>query len=191
LAAFGYSVSAARVRPQIGKGGKELLRDFVEPVVRHFLGSAIGATETDLFLRDFARVRPVPGAARTVRAMLRDGIAVVLASSAERRVVERSLSLLRLKGVVTRFTSADDVRKAKPFEDVFRLAITRFRLGGRRPLAIGDTPYDIAAAHQLGIPCVALDSGGFPPRELACAEARFPDLAAFWAAARASRPSRA
>ena len=48
-----------------------------------------------------------------------------------------------------RYTSADDVQKAKPFSDIFSLAIRRFRLEGRRPVAVGDTPYDIAAAHPV------------------------------------------
>jgi beta-phosphoglucomutase-like phosphatase (HAD superfamily) len=107
-------------------------------------------------------------------------VPVVLASSAAREVVERSLDSLRLLDVVTGFTTADDVEKAKPFDDVFSLAITRFRLSRARPVAIGDTPYDVAAAHQIGVPCLALESGGFPRRTLACAEGRFADLADLW-----------
>jgi len=181
LARFGRSVPASRLRMQIGKGGKELLRDFVTPAEHYFLGAAMGEVETDAFLSRFAsRVRPFPNAAAVVREMLRAGLKVVIASSADRRVVERALSLLRLRRALTGFTSADDVDKAKPFEDVFQLAIDRFRLGSRRPVAVGDSPYDVAAAHQIGVPCIALRSGGFPPRTLAEADARFDDLDDLW-----------
>jgi beta-phosphoglucomutase-like phosphatase (HAD superfamily) len=181
LARFGHRVSAARIRREIGKGGKELLRDFVGPAERHFLGDALGRTQTRFYLERFAaEVRPIPGAAAAVRAMRRAGIAVVVASSADRSVVARSLSTLRLDGVVTGFTSADDVEKAKPFDDVFSLAISRFRLANKRPVAVGDTPYDVAAAHQIGVPCLALESGGFPRKTLACAEALFASLADLW-----------
>jgi beta-phosphoglucomutase-like phosphatase (HAD superfamily) len=98
--------------------------------------------------------------------------------------VERAISRLRLGGVLRGFTSADDVTKAKPFHDVFGLAISRFGLSSRRPVAIGDTPYDIAAAHQIGVPCLALRSGGFPERTLACAEAVFDGLAESWSGGR-------
>ncbi|HVE66353.1 MAG TPA: HAD hydrolase-like protein, partial [Thermoanaerobaculia bacterium] len=134
--------------------------------------------------KGFPRVRPVPGAAAAVRAMRRAGIAVVLASSADRDVVERAIARLRLKRSLLGFTSADDVEKAKPFHDVFALAIHRFRLAGRRPVAIGDTPYDVAAAHQIGVPCIALRSGGFPERTLARADAVFDDLGDVWSSGR-------
>lgn len=181
LARFGHAVSPGRIRPEVGKGGQEMLRDFLLPAERHFLGDALGQLQTRLFLKRFGRqVRPFPGAASTVRAMKRARIPVVLASSADRTVVERALDRLRLRRVVDGFTSADDVQKAKPFDDIFTLAISRFGLGGRHPVAIGDTPYDIGAAHQIGIPCIALLSGGFPERLLAAAEARFTGLAQLW-----------
>jgi beta-phosphoglucomutase-like phosphatase (HAD superfamily) len=184
LARFGHRVAPSRIRRHIGKGGSELLREFVPKAERHFRGEAIGRTQTREFLSGFARIAPFAGAAPAVRAMRRAGLRVVLASSADRRVIERALARLRLEGVVDGFTSADDVAKAKPFEDVFALAISRFRLARRRPVAVGDTPYDIAAAHQLGVPCLALLSGGFPKKSLASAEARFADLASLWRAGR-------
>ena len=167
--------------PQIGKGGEELLRDFLGAADRHFLGEALGKTQTKFYLQRFAaEVRPIPGAAAAVRAMRRAGMPVVLASSAAREVVERSLDRLRLSGVVTGFTTADDVEKAKPFDDVFSLAIRRFQLSGSRPVAVGDTPYDVAAAHQIGVPCLALESGGFPHRTLRSADGLFADLGDLW-----------
>jgi beta-phosphoglucomutase-like phosphatase (HAD superfamily) len=180
LARFGRRVPRSRIRGHIGKGGQELLRDFLDVGERHFLGEALGRIQTRFFLERFRDARPIPGAARAVRAMRRAGLPVVLASSAARVVVERSLATLRLETVVTGFTSADDVEKAKPFDDVFSLAIRRFRLGGRRPVAVGDTPYDVAAAHQIGVPCLALESGGFPRRTLACAEGLFADIDDLW-----------
>jgi beta-phosphoglucomutase-like phosphatase (HAD superfamily) len=144
----------------------------------------MGAIATERFLGRFGRVRPVTGAAAAVRAMARAGIPVVLASSADRDVVEKAIGKLGLARSLRGFTCSDDVRKAKPFHDVFGLAISRFRLRSRRPVAVGDTPYDIAAAHQIGVPCIALRSGGFPERTLARAEAVFDDLASLWSAGR-------
>lgn len=184
LARFGRSVSAARLRGEIGKGGSEILRDLLTPAERHFVGAAVGTLETELFLKAFSRVRAVPGAAAAVRAMRRAGLPVVLASSADREVVKRSISRLRLRSSLLGFTCGGDVEKAKPFHDVFGLAISRYRLGARRPVAVGDTPYDIAAAHQIGVPCLALRSGGFPERTLARAEAVFDDLTDLWSRGR-------
>lgn len=184
FARFGRRVPAARIRRHIGKGGKELVRDFVTPAELALLASAMGATETELFLAGFSRLRSFPGASAVVRAMKRAAIPVVLASSAERRVVERSIRLLRIGDALRGFTTADDVEKTKPFHDIFSLAIHRFRLGRRNPVAVGDTPYDIAAAHQIGIGCLALRSGGFPERTLASADGVFESLSDLWHAGR-------
>lgn len=181
LGQFGHPVTAARLRSEIGKGGRELMRDFVRPAELHYLGNAIAESQTRIYLRHFRRsVRPFPGAARAVRAMRRARLPVVIASSATRSTLQRALRLLRLSDVITGFTSADDVRNAKPFDDVFSVAIARFDLGGRAPVAVGDSPYDVGAAHQIGLPCLALRSGGFPRKVLGSADACFADLAALW-----------
>ncbi|MEP6769094.1 MAG: HAD family phosphatase [Acidobacteriota bacterium] len=181
LAKFGRDVPANRIRPHIGKGGKELLRDFVTPAEHSLLAEAMGAVQTGIFLQRFSReVRPFPGAAAAVRAMRRAGIRVVLASSAQTEVIRRSLALLRLDGVLTGQTSSQDVEKTKPFDDIFSLAIDRFGLAPRRPVAIGDTPYDIAAAHQIGVPCLGVRSGGFPLRTLRSADHLFAGVAEAW-----------
>jgi beta-phosphoglucomutase-like phosphatase (HAD superfamily) len=180
LAAFGYRVPAGRLGREIGKGGQELLRDFVTAADHHFRGRAMGETQTAFFLGGFQRIRPFPLVSRTVRQMRRARLTVVLASSADRRVVEHALTRLRLGEAVRGFTCADDVHKAKPFDDIFSLAISRFRLGRRHPIAVGDTPYDVAAAHQIGLPCAALLSGGFSRKALSCAEFVFPGLTELW-----------
>ena len=112
--------------------------------------------------------------------MRKEGIPVVLASSAQKEVIRRSLTLLRLDGVLTGQTSGEDVAKTKPFDDIFSLAIDRYRLRDRRPVAVGDTPYDIAAAHQIGVPCVGIRSGGFPLSTLRSADYVFASVAEFW-----------
>ncbi len=181
LARFGWIAPARLIRPHIGKGGAELLRDFVPRAARHFLGDAMGAEQTRIFLARYARrVRPFAGAARAVRAMRRAGIAVVIASSGDRRVVELALRRLRLLDVVDGYTTSNDVAKTKPFDDIFSVAVARFRLARRAPVAVGDTPFDIAAAHQIGLPCLALRSGGARPQTLRAAQGRYRDLAHLW-----------
>ncbi len=140
----------------------------------------MGAVQTEIVLSRFGRIRPFPGASATVRGMIRAGMPVVLASSADPDVVRRAIALLRLRGVLSGATTADDVGKTKPFGDVFALALSRHGRGRHRPVAIGDTPYDIAAAHQVGIPCIALRSGGFPAATLSRADAIFDGMEDLW-----------
>ncbi|MEO8191655.1 MAG: hypothetical protein ABI682_15080 [Acidobacteriota bacterium] len=72
------------------------------PAEHSILSSAMGAVQTELYLERFRKdVRPFPGAAAAIRAMRREGIPVVLASSARKEVIRRSLALLGLNGVLS------------------------------------------------------------------------------------------
>ena len=48
----------------------------------------------------------------------------------------------------------------------------------RIQFAVGDTPYDILAAHRIPVPVIALRCGGFPEELLTKAEYVFDDLTA-------------
>ena len=75
--------------------------------------------------------------------------------------------LLGIKGMVDSMTTADQVVHSKPMADVFIAALRT--LGAIAPdeaIAIGDTPYDIAAAKKIELPVIGVLSGGFPEQAL-------------------------
>jgi HAD superfamily hydrolase (TIGR01549 family) len=111
----------------------------------------------------------LPGAADLVHALADTGRPVVLASSAPEAHIKRYLDQLDVRSSVAAWTTADDVDTTKPAPDL--LAVARDRVGGRRPLAIGDSPWDCRAAEQLDIPSVAVRTGGFAAAELRSAGA--------------------
>ena len=53
----------------------------------------------------------------------------------------------------------------------------RFASDPARTFAVGDTPYDILAAHRVPVPAIAVRCGGFPEESLAKAEYVLDDLA--------------
>jgi phosphoglycolate phosphatase-like HAD superfamily hydrolase len=60
-------------------------------------------------------------------------------------------------------TTSDDAERSKPDPDIVHAALGRAGSVPARTILIGDTPYDIAAAHRAGIEAIALRCGGYWP----------------------------
>lgn len=101
----------------------------------------------------------LPGAIDLLRALRARGVRIALASSAKEEEIERYLGLLGGRDMVDAITTKADVEATKPAPDIFAVALEK--LGHPRgAIVVGDTIYDIQAAAKLGLPCVALLSGG-------------------------------
>lgn len=92
------------------------------------------------------------------------GFRLVLASSGKREHVEHYLDLLDARQLAQAWTSADDVAKSKPAPDLFEVALDK--VGGGSAVTVGDAIWDFRAADRLGIPGIAVRTGGFCPAEL-------------------------
>lgn len=73
-------------------------------------------------------------------------------------------------------TSKRDAEISKPSPEIFRAALERIDCDEARTLAVGDTTYDILAAHRVPIPIAAVRSGGFEDELLSKAEFLFDDV---------------
>ena len=58
-----------------------------------------------------------------------------------------------------------------PTPTFVRSALAKAKIDKSEALFIGDTPYDIEAAHRTGVPIVAFQCGGWSEPNLAAAEA--------------------
>ncbi len=102
---------------------------------------------------------PLPGARDLLKALKERGVRTALASSAKPEEAAKSLDQLGGRDAVDALISSGDAAATKPDPDIFATALER--LGGpKEALIIGDTVYDIAAAHTLHLPCVCVLSGG-------------------------------
>ena len=167
-----------RIHRHIGMGGDKL--------VPALAGEEVEATYGD-YLRDAWRrhvepmlddITAVAGARELLVALKDRGAVVVLASSGPKDHVERWLDLLDARDLADDWTTADDAEESKPAPDLFGIA--RDRAGTDAVVAVGDATWDAEAAGRLGIPAVALRTGGFSVEELraAGAEQVYDDLPA-------------
>jgi hypothetical protein len=176
LRRFGRAVDFRRIRPHIGKGGAELLRDFI-PRAPGTSWDAMGAADAG----SSGALRPEGAADLRRREPSGDAARRDRGRSPARPTARWSISLSGGCGSRTSstgYTTANDVAKTNLRRHLRRR--DRVVSPGPGSVAVGDTPYDIAAAHQIGLPCIALRSGGSRPESLRSAEGCYRDLADLW-----------
>ena len=87
-------------------------------------------------------------------------------------LVEHHLRALGLaESDLSGITTDSDVEQAKPAPDVFLAALRSVHGDASRALVVGDTPWDLEAAHAAGLAALAVRTGGWSQEELVAAGA--------------------
>ena len=161
-----------RIHRHIGMGGDQLVAALAGDEVEERLGDSIREAEGELYKQLIGEVQPMEGSRELIEELKRAGNSVVLASSAKEWEVEHYLELLDAKAVVDAWTTSADVEETKPQPDLVHAALEK--VGGRPEdaMLIGDTVWDVEAAHRAGVETLAVRTGGFSEQELSEAGAR-------------------
>ena len=179
FAHFGKQVPWDDIRGQIGKGGDLLVPDTMNAREMLKFGEKLKEYRGELWKdRYMAEVKPFPDAVEAIRALHDRGVKLALASSSNPDEVEYYVELLGVGALLEGTTSKEDAEFSKPSPEIFRAALERVKSDPARTLAVGDTPYDILAAHRTPVPIAAVLCGGFPRESLAKAEFLFDDVPA-------------
>lgn len=177
FAHFGKDVPRDVVRMQIGKGGDLLVPDTLDAKEMRRFGEKLKKYRGDLWKKKYIpTVEPFPGAVEAIRALHERGIGIAFASSSNPDEVEYYVELLGVGDLLEGTTSKEDAEHSKPSPEIFQAALERAKADPARSLAVGDTPYDILAAHRIPVAIAAVLCGGFPRDTLQKAEFLFDDL---------------
>jgi HAD superfamily hydrolase (TIGR01509 family) len=177
FAHFGKQVPWDTIRMQIGKGGDLLVPDTLNAREMRDFGEAVKKYRGELWKREYMEsVQPFPGAIEAIRALHDCGLKVAFASSSNPDEVEYYVELLGAADLLEGTTSKEDAEVSKPSPEIFEAALEQVKTDPARALVVGDTPYDILAAHRIPVPVAAVLCGGFPRESLAKAEFLFEDL---------------
>jgi HAD superfamily hydrolase (TIGR01509 family) len=160
----GYDLSDECIRPEIGKGGDQLVPALLGPEGDRRDGAALRKGHDIEFARRAARqrFRLFDGALNLLDVLRRQWLQTVLVTSSSKPMLQRTLrssdpSLLdRFDLIVT----ADDAERSKPAPDLVLAALWKLALPPERCLLIGDTTHDAEAAAQAGVPFVGVACGG-------------------------------
>ncbi|HEX8169973.1 MAG TPA: HAD-IA family hydrolase [Thermoanaerobaculia bacterium] len=177
FARFGKDVPRDLIRQQIGKGGDLLVPDTLTVREMRAFGEALKKYRGELWKERYMEsVQPFPGVREALEELRARGLKLAFASSSNPDEVEYYVRLLGADDLLEGTTSKEDAQLSKPSPEIFQAALDQVKSDPDRTFVVGDTPYDILAAHRIPLPIVALRCGGFDEALLAKAEFLFDDF---------------
>lgn len=177
LAAHGFRIPVDRIRPEIGKGGDQLVPAVLGPAADAEHGDALREGVGEAYRRLVAErgVRLYPGVVALLDALRARGIRTALATSSDGAQLDATLAAagVDLRTHVDATVTKADVAASKPEPDVVLAAVEKLGLGPAECALVGDTPYDAIAARRAGVVTLGVTSGGiFDERQLIAGGAR-------------------
>jgi HAD superfamily hydrolase (TIGR01509 family) len=155
-----------RIHRHIGMGGDQVVAALTDERTDQERGDDIRASESDFYFELIDEVQPMKGSRELIEDLRRRGHTVVLASSAKEAEIDHYLDLLDGRELANAWTSSGDVESTKPAPDLVHAALERVDGSADNAVMIGDTPWDIKAASEAGVPTLAVLTGGFAIEEL-------------------------
>ncbi len=167
----GLTLPLWRIHRHIGMGGDQLVQSLTSEETDRRIGDDVRAAEAVLYAELIGEVAPMHGARDLIEELKRRGHQIVFASSAKAPEVDHYLNLLDARSLADGWTTSADVETTKPAPDLVRAALHTAGAKAADAAMIGDTPWDAIAAGKVGVPLIAVLSGGFSPAELKEADA--------------------
>ena len=144
-------------------GGDKLIPLLVPDLdAEHGTGKEISDYRSNLFLDKYAdQLRPAPGSRALIQRLQDAGLELAVASSSKQRELSSLLEAAQVADLLDKATTSDDAESSKPDPDIVRAALDKIHLPAKEVLMIGDTPYDIEAAHRTDVGIIAVRCGGW------------------------------
>lgn len=164
---FGYQVSAAQARTQIGKGGDQLMPVFVPKADLDRIGKDLDQWRGEHYRAHYLpRVRAFPGVRPLFDALLARGLRLGLGTSSKPEDLERLKQVAGIADLDLPATTSGDVERSKPHPDIFQATLATLGAAPGDTVAVGDSPYDAEAAAKAGVAPVGVLCGGFAEADL-------------------------
>jgi HAD superfamily hydrolase (TIGR01549 family) len=148
----------------IGMGGDNFVAHVAGDVVEERHGEQLREAWTEEFDEFIGEVQPFAAARPLLQEIKKRGFKLVLASSGKAQHVDVFLDLIGGREIADAWTTSDDVESSKPAPDLVSAAMAK--VDGTSGCMVGDTTWDALAAGKLGVPTVAVLTGGFSREEL-------------------------
>jgi HAD superfamily hydrolase (TIGR01509 family) len=167
LARHGLDVPFLRVRRMIGMGGDRV----IEELMGHARGSdaneAISSERSRIFRDRWLReVRTLRGSRDLVLRLRDGGYHFAIASAAKSSELAPLLELANVADLIEVTTTSSEVDESKPDPEIVETALAKLSRPRSRAVMVGDTPYDLHAAHAAGVACIGVTSGGWTAYDL-------------------------
>ncbi len=171
----------AEVRRAVGGGINQAMGHFLPPD-KIPAAVAMHVAHSDLILLE--DVVLLPGAMELLRAQHAAGVALAVFTNKRGEHARRICDHLGVTPLLRGVFGARDTAWLKPQPEFAAHVLAQIGARADSAMLIGDSPFDVQAAHNGGFPCWAVTTGTHDANELraAKADAVFPDLVALHAA---------
>jgi HAD superfamily hydrolase (TIGR01509 family) len=178
LAKHEHHIPFERIRPLIGMGADKLLPALIGVSKDSPEGYQIARLREEIFANRYILwVQSLPYARELLLRLKSDGLKLAIATSAQESEVMSLLRIANVEDLIDNGKAAEPGQESKPAPDVVQGALWGLALPPEQVIMVGDTPYDIEAAHRAGIPAIAFRSGGWEDSHLTGAAAIYDDPA--------------
>ena len=164
---FGYDITFDRVRSLIGMGGDHVLPELTGLEEESEQGKRILDRRGKIFRSQYLpALAPFPYVRELLDRIRGDGYRMVVATSASEDDLHALLEQAGVADLLDNATSSGDAENSKPAPDIIEAALARTGFAADEAVMIGDTPYDVKAAHRAGVQTIALRCGGWDDSDL-------------------------
>ena len=161
---YGITRPLWRIHRGIGMGGDIFVPEIAGEDVEREHGDALRDAWVEEFDQLIGEIQPFDATRALLEEVKGRGFRLVLASSGKTKHVEAFLELFGGRDLADAWTTSDDAERSKPEPDIVETALAKVE--GASGVMIGDSVYDVMAAGKLGIPTIAVRTGGFGTDEL-------------------------
>ncbi len=159
--AAGHEVSGFDIHRAIGRGSDDLVE------------TLIGTTDESIVeghAKNWAPLReqciPFHDVPELIRTCADGGMQVVYCTSGAPEDIKAFREKISCDDVISAVVNSGDVEKSKPEPDIVRAALDAVGVTPDRAVMVGDTVYDVRAAHAAGVTAIGLICGGISEQEL-------------------------
>lgn len=161
----GLQVPGTRLHRLIGMGGDRLVAAAAGEVAERALGDEIRSRHQANLDRLFSQITPTAGALDLLEALHERGIEATVASSGDQELTERLLDVVPgARRLLAHVVTGSDAEESKPDGELVATALGE--TAPDRTLMVGDAVWDVRAAHEVGVRCLGVLTGGISSSEL-------------------------
>ena len=170
---YGHDVPMASIHRTIGMGGSTLIEHLLGEDRDKDQDESLEDTHGALFSAQWPALRSFDGARDLLQHCADAGLAVVLATSASEEELAVLRTVIDADDAISGATNATDTGISKPAPDILEAALEVADLKAEEAIFVGDAVWDVVTANKLGIPTIAVTTGGTSEAELRDAGARY------------------
>jgi HAD superfamily hydrolase (TIGR01549 family) len=167
---FGFEVPAARIVPEIGKGGDKLIPSLLGDQVDREYGEALRKAQKEEFLAIAGRERfqVLPGAIEIFSALRERGIRTALATSSDDKHLDATFASagVDFRPLADVVVTRSPREPSKPSPDLVVDAVEQLSLRQAECAMVGDTIYDGQACQSAGVVFLGVLTGPADESEL-------------------------